>query len=581
MLGDSALADLVASGDERAFEVLYERHRAEIFRYCRALMRHPQDAEEAFQLTMLSAYRALSSGGRAFRVLRPWLFRIAHNECMDLLRARPRSEELTERVDPIAGEVHERAELREQIRELRADIASLPMRQRSALVLHEMSGLSHAAVGEALGTDAADARRLLHEARVSLAAFGLGRDLDCREVRSTIADGDRRALRARTLKAHLRACEGCAAFAAAQDERRRRLGAYLPVLPAIAAARILEDVLADPVARRATAGVLGAGGVAVASGGRGGGGGGGGGGAGAAGAAGGLGAIAVAGIVAAAAVAVGVVATVAVTVSGGGPFASPPSHTSADASAPAASSSTPPSTGTARTGTPAANGPGAGAKPAAAQPLSAAYASASTGAGTIPIAATDPGAAGTDPADPAPGPKAPKRAPADPDPAPAPDPAPDPAPATPAPADPVTPATPAPVTPAPVVVGGPAPVTPTSPIPEPGGQAPAEEAPPVEAPPVDPPPVDPPPVDPPPVDPPPVDPPPVGHPPGRPSAGRGPSARRGRSPGGPRRGRPPAGAGRPRDLPAGLVPDRRLDRARRPDHRPPVQPHRPRRAGSR
>jgi len=56
VLGDSALADLVASGDERAFEVLYERHRAEIFRYCRALMRHPQDAEEAFQLTMLSAY---------------------------------------------------------------------------------------------------------------------------------------------------------------------------------------------------------------------------------------------------------------------------------------------------------------------------------------------------------------------------------------------------------------------------------------------------------------------------------------------------------------------------------------------
>ncbi len=82
MLGDGALADLVASGDQRAFEVVYERHRAEIFRYCSALMRHPQDAEEAFQLTMLSAYRALASGRRAFRELRPWLFRIAHNECM-------------------------------------------------------------------------------------------------------------------------------------------------------------------------------------------------------------------------------------------------------------------------------------------------------------------------------------------------------------------------------------------------------------------------------------------------------------------------------------------------------------------
>ena len=128
-------------------------------------------------------------------------------------------------------------------------------------MLHEISGLSHAAVGEALGTDAADARHLLHEARVSLAAFGLGRDLDCHEVRGTIADGDRRALRARTLKAHLRGCEGCAAFAAAQDERRRRLAAFFPVLPAIAAARILEEVLGDRVAARATAGALGAGGV--------------------------------------------------------------------------------------------------------------------------------------------------------------------------------------------------------------------------------------------------------------------------------------------------------------------------------
>ena len=313
--------------------MLYERHRAEIFRYCRALVRHPQDAEEAFQLTMLAAYRALSSGGRSFRTLRPWLFRIAHNECMDLLRTRPRTEELTDRDDPVAGAVHESVEVRERMRELRADIAALPMRQRSALVLHEMSGLSHAAVGEALGTTAADARHLLHEARVSLAAFGLGRDLDCRQVRGTIADGDRRALRARTLKAHLRGCEGCTAFAEAQEERRRRIGAFFPVLPAIAAARILESVLGDRVAARATAGALGAGGVAVASGGPGGSGGSGAGaggagaGAGAAGSAGvgaaaGLGAMAVGGLVAAGAVAVGVVATVAVTVSGVGPFAS-------------------------------------------------------------------------------------------------------------------------------------------------------------------------------------------------------------------------------------------------------------------
>ncbi|MBJ7455583.1 MAG: RNA polymerase sigma factor, partial [Thermoleophilia bacterium] len=271
-LGDTALAELVSGGDERAFEVLYERHRAEIFRYCSALVRHAQDAEEAFQLTMVAAYRALSSGPRPRIAVRPWLFRIAHNECIDLVRARPQVEELTDRDDPVAGSVHERVEVREQIRELRADIASLPLRQRSALVLHEMSGLSHAAVGEALGTSAADARHLLHEARTSLAAFGLGRELACRDVRSRIAEGDRRTLRARTMKAHLRGCEGCAAFAEAQEERRRRFGVFFPVLPAIAAAKILEGVLGGGTAATATAGVLGAGAGAGSGGAQGGGG---------------------------------------------------------------------------------------------------------------------------------------------------------------------------------------------------------------------------------------------------------------------------------------------------------------------
>jgi DNA-directed RNA polymerase specialized sigma24 family protein len=53
------------------------------------MVRNPQDAEEAFQLTMVAAYRALSAGRGPRGALRPWLFRIAHNECVDVRRARP------------------------------------------------------------------------------------------------------------------------------------------------------------------------------------------------------------------------------------------------------------------------------------------------------------------------------------------------------------------------------------------------------------------------------------------------------------------------------------------------------------
>ena len=219
-IADDALAERVCAGDARAFEVLYDRHRAEISRYCSAIVRHPQDAEEALQLTMLCAYRALSAGTTPRIALRPWLFRIAHNECVNLMRSRPRVEELTDRHDPVAGALHERVEAREALRELNDDIAALPLRQRAAFVLHELSGLPHAAVGEAIGTTALGARQLLHEARTTLEEFRAGRGLDCSDVRVRIAGGDRRILRGRGISAHLRGCAACGPARPAAPARR-------------------------------------------------------------------------------------------------------------------------------------------------------------------------------------------------------------------------------------------------------------------------------------------------------------------------------------------------------------------------
>ena len=242
VLGDAALANLIAAGDERAFEALFERYQRDIFRYASAILRHPQDAEEVLQLTMIAAYKALSSGAQP-RELRPWLFRIAHNESMDLIRARPKAEELGDRDDPVAGSLHETVEARERLRQLRADLGALSPGQRSALVLRELSGLTHAEIATALGTTEADARHQLYEARASLAEFGAGRDAACADIRQRVSDGDRRTLRARSVRAHLRGCEPCRIFAGEQDERRRRLGAFFPLLPAAAAAEILRSAM--------------------------------------------------------------------------------------------------------------------------------------------------------------------------------------------------------------------------------------------------------------------------------------------------------------------------------------------------
>jgi RNA polymerase sigma factor (sigma-70 family) len=244
VLSDEALGGLVASGDERAFEALYERYSAALFRYCRAILRSPDDAEEVFQATMLNAYRALSRGTRP-KAMRAWLYQIAHNQCVSLIRGRRPAESLGDHEVALAGTVHEQVEIQEQMRQLRCDLDSLPPMQRSALVMREMSGLSHQAIGQALATSPSDARQLVYEARQSLAEFNAGRELACDDVRHRIADGDRRRLRGRRVRAHLRSCQDCKAFSEADGQRRRALAGFLPILPAALGAEILESVLAS------------------------------------------------------------------------------------------------------------------------------------------------------------------------------------------------------------------------------------------------------------------------------------------------------------------------------------------------
>src|SRR5690242_8846500 len=85
--GEARLARLAASGDARAFAALYERHHQALYRYCLSIVRSPEDAQDALQSTFERAFAALQAQSRDVAV-RPWLFRIAHNEAISLLRRR-------------------------------------------------------------------------------------------------------------------------------------------------------------------------------------------------------------------------------------------------------------------------------------------------------------------------------------------------------------------------------------------------------------------------------------------------------------------------------------------------------------
>src|SRR6185437_500584 len=240
--GEERLALLAGEGNERAFTALYERYHQPLYRYCRSLVRSEVDAQDALQSTFTAALGALRRGQRD-APLRPWLFRIAHNESISLLRRRRPEAELSEATQSTVPSAEHSAEGRARLASVVADLGDLPERQRGALLMRELSGLSHEQIAEAFGISIGAAKQTVFEARRSLMEFAEGRAMACEDIQRVISDGDGRARRARRVRAHLRDCSCCTAFAAAISGREADLRALTPALPVAAASGILARVI--------------------------------------------------------------------------------------------------------------------------------------------------------------------------------------------------------------------------------------------------------------------------------------------------------------------------------------------------
>jgi len=220
---------------------IFRRYQDDLFRYCVALLGNSDDAADALQNTMVKVLGALPGERRRLN-LKPWLYRIAHNESIELVRKRQDHEP----IDPEALTGFEGpevgAETRERLRQLIVDLHELPERQRGSLVMRELGGLSFEQIGAAFETSAAVARQTVYEARIGLQEMERGRSMECDEVRHKLSDGDRRIFRRRDVRAHLRHCRGCRDFEAAISIRRADLVAISP-LPALAAAGVLKAVI--------------------------------------------------------------------------------------------------------------------------------------------------------------------------------------------------------------------------------------------------------------------------------------------------------------------------------------------------
>jgi RNA polymerase sigma factor (sigma-70 family) len=146
------------------FERIVEVHGPAVLRFC-AAQAGPARAEDCFQETMLAALRAYDQVRDAAAV-RSWLFSIAARKAVDEHRARTRAPEPVADLEQIAGSEQPPAD-DDGIWRL---VRSLPAKQRSAVALRYLADLSHAEIGEVMGTSEPAARRNVFEGLARLRA---------------------------------------------------------------------------------------------------------------------------------------------------------------------------------------------------------------------------------------------------------------------------------------------------------------------------------------------------------------------------------------------------------------------------
>jgi RNA polymerase sigma factor (sigma-70 family) len=229
---DERLARLATEGNDAAFAALHRRYDALLHGYARSIARDADDAADALQNTWIAALIALRADRRRAPV-RPWLFRIAHNAAIDVLRRKSAAIRPIERgflaVVPSVDEEYARTET---MAEMVGDMRELPTNQRAALVMRELADLDYSEIAIALSTSEGNARQLVFAARDGLRESRAGRALPCGSVRGVLARADGRELRRRRLRAHLDSCQDCRTYAETVRRPTSKVASWAPT-PAV------------------------------------------------------------------------------------------------------------------------------------------------------------------------------------------------------------------------------------------------------------------------------------------------------------------------------------------------------------
>lgn len=173
---DPDLADVrAAQADPAAFGRLYRRYLEGVYGYSFYLLGDHHDAEDVTERTFVAALGAIDRYRDTGASFRSWLFRIAHNQLANALRARSRQRTLpldaVHEPGVIAADPARLAGLADEARRLRAAVGALSVDRRQVIVLRFVDGLSAREIGEVLGRSEGAVRVLQHRALRDLAAL--------------------------------------------------------------------------------------------------------------------------------------------------------------------------------------------------------------------------------------------------------------------------------------------------------------------------------------------------------------------------------------------------------------------------
>jgi RNA polymerase sigma-70 factor, ECF subfamily len=169
---DAALVAKTLGGDTAAFGILVERYQKVLYTVAYRMLANPEDARDATQATFVRAYERLSTYSDQYRFF-SWIYRIAVNECLNVIRSRRPQEALTPAL-AAAGSPFDTAASRERRLQVQAALQELTPDYRAVVVLRHFAGLSYDEIAEALDVPAKTVKSRLHTARQRLGELLLG-----------------------------------------------------------------------------------------------------------------------------------------------------------------------------------------------------------------------------------------------------------------------------------------------------------------------------------------------------------------------------------------------------------------------